>query len=57
MGWTMWMYVSYRGHEWVEYADSEGSATGKRLCQIKLRIRIVVVVLIEELHVAVVHEF
>ena len=46
----------YRGHERVKNADSEGSATGKWLGEVELRVRVVVVVLVQELHVAVVHQ-
>ena len=44
-----------RGHEGVKDADGKGSATGKRLGEVELRVRVVVVVLVQELHVAVVH--
>ena len=47
----------YRRHQRVQHANSEGSAAGKRLCEVELRIRIVVVVLVEKLNVAVVDKF
>ena len=45
---------SHRWHEGVQDTDREGRAAGERLCQVQLRVRIVVVVLIKELNVAVV---
>jgi len=41
-------------HEWVEDADGERRATGKRLCHVQFGVWIVVVVLVKELHVRVV---
>ena len=48
---------SYRGHERVEYRDSEGSATGEWLGEIQLSVRIVIVVIrINELDIAVIDQ-
>ena len=44
------------GHQGVEDADGEGSATGEGLGEVEFGVRVVVVVLVQELHVAVVHQ-
>jgi hypothetical protein len=43
-----------RRHKRIQYTDCEGSAAGKRLSEVELRVRIVVIVLIKKLHVAVI---
>ena len=43
-------------HERVENADSEGCSTGERLRQVELRVRIVVVVLVQKLHITVIDQ-
>ena len=48
---------TYRRHERVEYADCKGSAASKRLREVELRVGIVVVVLVQKLHVAIIHQF
>lgn len=47
---------THSGHERVKHADSKGSPARERLRQIQLGVRVVVVILIQELHVAVIHE-
>ena len=47
----------YRRHERIEYADRKRSSTGKGLGEVELRIGIVVVILVQKLHVAIVHQF
>lgn len=44
-GWT------HGAHQGVENADGEGGATGKRLCEVQLRVWVVIVVLVQELNV------
>lgn len=46
---------TYRAHQRVQYADRKSGATRERLCEIKLRIRIVLVVLIQKLDIRIVH--
>ena len=50
----MWSYT-HCTHEGVEYTDSEGGSTGKRLCQVQLCVRVVVIILVQELNIGVVH--
>ena len=45
-----------RRHDCIQDADGKGSATGERLGEVELGVRVVVVVLVQELHVAVVHQ-
>lgn len=45
---------TYRAHQGVEHADSEGGAAGEGLGEVQLRVRVVVVVLVQELNVGVV---
>ena len=47
---------AYRGHQGVQNTHSEGRPTGEGLSEIELSVRIIVVVLVQELHVAVVHQ-
>lgn len=47
---------TYGGHKRVEHADSEGSAARERLRQVQFRVGVVVVVLVQELYVAVVYQ-
>ena len=46
-----------RRHERVEDADGERGTAGKGLSEVELRVRIVVIVLVQKLHVAIVHQF
>lgn len=48
-------FYTDRRHEGIQYADREGSAAGERLCEVEFRVRVIVVVLVKELHVAVVY--
>jgi len=48
---------THRGHERVQNADGERRTARERLCEVQLRVGVVVVVLVEELHVAVVDQF
>jgi len=50
-------YVTYRWHERVQDADSEGRTARKRLGEIQLRVGVIIVVLVEKLHVAIVNQF
>ena len=53
------MYLSnltYRGHQGVEDADSEGCATGEGLGEIQLSVRVIVIILIQELDIAVIDQ-
>ena len=36
---------TYRGHERVQHADGEGGTTGKRLGQVELSIRVIIIVI------------
>ena len=47
---------TYRGHEGVEDADSEGGPACEGLGEIELRVGIIVIVLVKELDVAVVDQ-
>lgn len=46
---------THRAHQGVEYTDSEGSAAGKGLSEVQLRVWVVIIVLVQELNVRVVH--
>ena len=48
------MWLTDRAHERVEHTDSERRAARKRLRHVQLRVRIIVVVLVEKLYVSVV---
>lgn len=48
---------TYRRHERVQDADGEGRTARKRLGKVQLRVGVVVVVLVQKLHVAVVDQF
>ena len=48
--------VTHRGHEGVEDADGEGRTAGEGLREVQLGVGIVVVILVQELNVAVVHQ-
>ena len=52
----MWLAKSHRGHERIEDADGEGCAAGEGLREVQFRVGIVVVVLVQELNVAVVYK-
>ena len=45
---------TYRADQRVEHAHGEGGPAGERLRQVQLGVRIIVVILVEELHVRVV---
>ena len=47
---------AYRGHQGVQHTHSEGRPTGEGLSEIELSVRIIVVVLVQELDVAVVDQ-
>jgi len=46
---------TYGAHQRVENADSEGGPAGEGLGQVQLGVRVVVIVLVQELDVGVVH--
>ena len=46
----------HRGHQGVENADSEGCATSEGLGEIQLSVRVIVIILIQELDIAVITE-
>ena len=48
--------VTHCGHQGVEDADSEGCATGKGLGEIELSVRVIIIILIQELDIAVITE-
>ena len=48
---------SYSGHERVKDTDSKSRSTSKRLSEIQFSVRIIVIVLVQELNIAVVHKF
>ena len=48
--------MTHRGHEGVEDADGEGCSAGEGLREVQLGVGIVVVILVQELNVAVVHQ-
>ena len=45
---------TYGAHERIEDADGERRTAGERLRHVQLRVRVIVVVLVEKLHVGVV---
>ena len=48
--------LTYRGHQGVEDADSKGCATGEGLGEIELSVRIIIIILIQELDIAVIDQ-
>ena len=42
-------------HERVQHADSEGGSAGEGLCQVQLCVRVIIIILVQELNVGVVH--
>lgn len=46
---------THRAHQGVEHTDSEGRAAGEGLCEVQLRVGVVVIILVQELNVRVVH--
>lgn len=46
---------TYGAHQGIQDTDSEGRAAGERLGEVQLRVWVVVVILIQELHIGVVH--
>ena len=48
--------AAHRGHEGVENTDSEGGATCEWLGQVELSVRIIIIILIQELDIAVIHK-
>ena len=54
---TLSKLTLHRGHQGVEHADGEGGAAGEGLGEVELRVGVVVVIVrVDELHVAVVDE-
>ena len=45
--------LTYRGHQGVEDTDSEGCATSEGLGEIELSVRVIVIILVQELDIAV----
>ena len=45
--------VTHCGHQGVEDADSEGCATSEGLGEIELSVRVIVIILVQELDIAV----
>ena len=48
--------VTYCGHQGIEDADSEGCAAGEGLGEIELSVRVIVIILIQELDIAVIDQ-
>ena len=48
--------MTHRGHQGVEDADSEGCATSEGLGEIQLSVRVIVIILIQELDIAVIDQ-
>ena len=48
--------MTYCGHQGVEDADSEGCAAGEGLGEIELSVRVIVIILIQELDIAVIDQ-
>ena len=49
--------VTHCGHQGVKDADSEGCATSEWLGEIELSVRVIIIILIQELDIAVIHKF
>lgn len=54
---TLILYFIYRRHERVQDTDRKRGTTRERLSEVQLGVGVVVIVLVEELHVAVVDQF
>ena len=48
--------TDHRGHQGVQHAHSEGGTARERLSEIKLSVRIIIIVLVQELNIAVIHQ-
>ena len=48
--------LTYCGHQGVEDADSEGRAASEGLGEIQLSVRVIVIILIQELDIAVIDQ-
>ena len=48
--------VTHCGHQGVEDADSEGCATSEWLGEIELSVRVIIIILIQELDIAVIDQ-
>ena len=48
--------LTHCGHQGVEDADSEGCATSKWLGEIELSVRVIIIILIQELDIAVIDQ-
>lgn len=46
---------AHRTHQGVKYTDSKGSAAGKGLSEVQLRVWVIIVVLVQELNIRVIH--
>lgn len=46
--------LSYGAHEWVQNTNSERCATGERLCHVEFCVRVVIIILVQELHVSII---
>ena len=51
---TNWKFIYYRGHQGIEDADSEGCAASEGLSEVQLCVRVIVIILVQELDIAVV---
>lgn len=49
--------LTHSRHERIEDTDGERGTAGERLSEVELRIGIVVIILVQKLYVAVVHQF
>ena len=50
------MRLTHCGHQGVEDADSEGCATSEWLGEIELSVRVIIIILIQELDIAVIDQ-
>ena len=53
---TNWKFICYRGHQGVEDADSEGCAASEGLSEVQLSVRVIVIILVQELDIAVIDQ-
>ena len=53
---TNWKFIYYRGHQGIEDADSEGCAASEGLSEVQLSVRVIVIILVQELDIGVIDQ-
>lgn len=48
-------FVSYRTHQGIQHTDCEGRPTGEGLSEVQLCVRVIIIILVQELNIGVIH--